>query len=495
MSNLNKDIIYLLFKELQYDKKSLQSCLSVNKTWCEVIIPILWKDPWKYLGKGNDKLLLKVILSHLSEELRAYLSKRFNFFLNSYKKPLFDYISFCRHLNFTEIKKIIKNTIDERSEIPNIEKEILNLFVNGNTKFTHLYIPHKFDYQINLIPGVERCFSEIEFLSCNTTVNDKVLTGLTKICKLIKELELFIEVHSNNYGIVKLIQTPKKLFNIRLMTDYYSEIDESFYKVLENSLILHSNNVQHFKITKQPITEILSSFKRLKRLELDDNFRHMKWKCLENLSLPFLQILKTKHVPIKVLSSLIENTSGSLTEISIDIVSHDGINNRKIIQAIYKNCPALKYLKLVIRCCNISELERLLINCQCLDGLYIIIDNILDGYSSEFSDMVINWNSLFEILAKYSPTGLFKFKIYYNVAPKLEFIKLFLDKWKDRHPSHPMLLQTIIPFIGRENTCNNYFDLIEKYKAKGIIKKYDHDVFENTFEDFEWIQERLIRFN
>ncbi|CAG8712472.1 20902_t:CDS:2 [Rhizophagus irregularis] len=406
MANLNKDIIYLLFNELQYDKKTLQSCLLVNKTWCEIIIPILWKDPWKYLGKGNDKILLNIIFSNLLKESRDNLNQRFknSFIISSYQKPLFDYIN-------------------------------------------------------------------------------EVLNGLTKICKSINELDLFIEVHSNNYEIVKLIETPKKLLKIRLMSDYYSEIDESFYKVLENSLILHSNNVQHFKITKQPITNILSSFINLKRLELDDNFRCMKWKCLEKLSLPFLEILKAKHVPIKVLTNLIENTNESLNEISIDYINHDWINNKKIIQAIYKKCPTLKYLKLVIRCCNISELEKLLIKCQYLDGLYILVDNTLDGYGSEFSDKVIDWNSLFEILAKSSPINLFKFKIYYQISPKSEFIKSFFDKWKGRHP---MLLQ----FIGNQNTCKNYFDLIEKYKAEGIIKKCD-DALENTFEDFEWIQKRF----
>ncbi|EXX66822.1 hypothetical protein RirG_120110 [Rhizophagus irregularis DAOM 197198w] len=56
MSQLNTDILYLIFKELQYDKKSLVSCLRVNKTWCEIIIPILWKNPWD----GKKKLLLNM---------------------------------------------------------------------------------------------------------------------------------------------------------------------------------------------------------------------------------------------------------------------------------------------------------------------------------------------------------------------------------------------------------------------------------------------------
>ena len=62
MSKLNSrdSILYLIFKELQ-DEKTLFSYLRVNKTWCETIIPILWKDPWKYLkGKKFKKNLNRI---------------------------------------------------------------------------------------------------------------------------------------------------------------------------------------------------------------------------------------------------------------------------------------------------------------------------------------------------------------------------------------------------------------------------------------------------
>jgi len=90
-----------------------------------------------------------------------------------------------------------------------IQNEILNLFINNNTKFTHLYIPYQFDYQIHLIPGAKNCFSELEFLSCNTSINDNIVSGLAEICISIKELELNITIENNNYGIAKLIETPK----------------------------------------------------------------------------------------------------------------------------------------------------------------------------------------------------------------------------------------------------------------------------------------------
>ncbi|RIA81212.1 hypothetical protein C1645_881730 [Glomus cerebriforme] len=479
MSKLNNDIIYLIFEKLQDDKKTLLLCLLVNKTWCEMIVPVLWRDPWKYLKNGNEKLLINVIISHLSSQLRNNLSQEIDFLKNSYQKPLFDYISFCRHLKLYEIEKII-NIINKKSLIPNIENEIFKLFINEKTKFTHLYIPRQFIRKIHLIPEAEHCFSELQFLSCYSTINDDILPGLTELCKSIKELELFIvEGKYYNYEIIKLIETPKKLFNIRFLTKYHSIIDETFCKILENSLIKHSNNIQYFTIIIQPITNILSSFVNLKRLELDNGFRHMAWNCLENLSLPLLQILKAKGIPIEVLTSLVENTRGHLVEIKIDYISHDVISNKRIIQAIYQNCPNLKYLKLLFRNSNILELEKLLINCQYLSGLYILVNTMFDELNRD-GDHMIDWDYLFEILTKSSPNGLFKFKLYFDESPKLESFISFFDNWNGRHP---MLLQTIkLDFY-------EYFDLIEKYKDKGIVKKFDYAL--HLFEDFEWIQKKI----
>jgi hypothetical protein len=471
MSELNEDILYLIINEIQNDKKALHSCLSVNKTWSEIIIPILWKNPWKYLKKGKEKLLLNIIFSHLSEKSKE-LSQLTNFFNQSYEKPLIDYIRFCKHLNLIEIIKMI-NTIDEKTKIPNFQKEIFNIFINGNTKFTHLYIPYRFSYQIHLIPGAKRCLSELQFLSCNTSVNDNILTGLMGMCNTIREIEVSMlsnEKISNSYGIVKLIEAQKKLSSVHFLANY-QKINEAICEELENSLIKHANTIQYFETTKQPITKFLSTFINLKRLELNDNFVYMAWNHLENLTLPSLQNLKARSVPVKVLASLIENTSGYLTEIKIDRIRHDVNNNKRIIQSIYQNCPMLKYLKLLFLSSNFLELEKLLIYCKYLKGLYIIFEDVW------FSYVTINWNHLLEILTKSSPTGLFKFKFYYSIIPKLEFLKLFFDNWKSREP---MLLQTT-------RMCKDeYIDLIEEYKAKGIIKKFNDNLY--AFDDFEWIQ-------
>jgi hypothetical protein len=468
MSKLNGDVLYLILKELNNDKNTLHSCLLVNKTWCETIIPILWRNPWKYLNFQKEKFLLDIIILHLSEESRNKLKNQsIDFSLNSYNKPLFNYINFCKHLNLNAIEKLVKD-----SKIQINYNDIICLFINENTKFTHLYIPRKFDYLIHHNFGAERCISEIEFLSCNTNINDNSLAGLTKLCKSIKELELIISEENNNHGITKLIEVQKSLINVRLLANYknynyYEAHDESSWKVLENSLIKHANTIQHFMTDKRPTTNILSYFKNLKSLELNgDNLDYCeKWNCLENLSLPFLQALKSKNVRFSNLTNLIENTNGYLTELSINnsIATND-------IQTIYNKCPNLKYLKLPLRGNNFFELEKLLINCQYLDGLFII------------GTFISDWKRCFEILAKSSPTNLFKFKFKSLINIEYEHLKLFFDNWRVRSPSHPMLLQLTSYHHSSSINMRNK-DLIEKYKAEGIIKFVNH----LCNEDFEWI--------
>src|SRR2546430_12700404 len=89
MSKLNRDVLYLIFENFQDDKKTLHTCLLINKTWCEIIVPILWKNPWKFLKKEKEKMLFNIIISHLSDELKNNLkiqSNSNNILINSYKR-------------------------------------------------------------------------------------------------------------------------------------------------------------------------------------------------------------------------------------------------------------------------------------------------------------------------------------------------------------------------------------------------------------------------
>ena len=75
MSRLNKDILFLIFEELQDDSKSLFSCLMVNKIWCETVIPILWRNPWRYdIDYRNKSYLFAIFISCLSNDTKEFLA-------------------------------------------------------------------------------------------------------------------------------------------------------------------------------------------------------------------------------------------------------------------------------------------------------------------------------------------------------------------------------------------------------------------------------------
>ncbi|CAB5375834.1 unnamed protein product [Rhizophagus irregularis] len=272
-----------------------------------------------------------------------------------------------------------------------IRNNILKLFINKNAKYTHLYMPSYHDDH-HFIPGAEQCLSEIKFLRCDGRVHDKNLTMLTKVCKSIKELHLFLYDSNNNYGISKLIENQKSLFGISFLNTYSSYYNNSFCKVLEKSLVKHANTIQYFSTFVQPQTQILASFVNLKTLILNNcEFDRRRWYFIENVSLPSLQFLDANTINTESLTSLIKNS---------------------------------------------------------------------------------DWGNLFNILAASSPSSLFKFTFYFPVNnPELKSLKLFFDTWEGRHPMS-LIIFTESNFTNTKNTKKQLDDLINSYKAKGVIKEF-----------------------
>src|SRR5581483_6795782 len=99
----------------------------------------------------------------------------------------------------------------------------------------------------------------------------------------------------------------------------------------------------------------------------------------------------------------------------------------------------------------------LLINCLHLNELYII-DYISNNWGDDNDDNIFNWGRLFEVLTRFSPTSLFKFKFYFYETPELKSLKLFFDNWKGRHP---MLFGTVKYIWGNWGWDDKYLDLME----------------------------------
>src|ERR1051326_646165 len=75
MAKLNVDCLFRIFN--QVNKNSLHSCLFVNKEWCNIAVPILWKKYSKnflFIEKENRKKISNTIFSCLPLSSRQLLS-------------------------------------------------------------------------------------------------------------------------------------------------------------------------------------------------------------------------------------------------------------------------------------------------------------------------------------------------------------------------------------------------------------------------------------
>ncbi|PKY59773.1 hypothetical protein RhiirA4_482792 [Rhizophagus irregularis] len=485
MLQLNVDILFLIFEELKNDTKSFYSYLLVNKTWCIMTVPILWRDPNIIsLSDEAKRKLFDVIFLHLSKESRDILKSRgiSNLFSETYQHPLFNYISFWKHLDLFFIEGlifqgnikgsnifIIKNEIMKLfikgSNIFIIKNEIMKLFINENTRFIHLYIAQNFNYKVHSIPGAEHCLSGLESFSCRSCVDQSILEGLSSICKSIKRLKFFVESFNVNinFGIIKLIEAQKNLNEVHLFN--YS-VTKSFEGLIEKSLIKHADTIQYLRIRSAPVTKFLSYLVNLSSLEIEFMDPWNNLNNFENFSVPNLKILRTKQVPYNILVNLIENTKGYLTEINTFYnFSYEIVNIELIIQAIYKNCLNLKYLLFSSNNSNsiIPEFETLLIKCQFLNELILLIH--------DHNDYAFSWDKLFIVLAKSSPISLLRFKFYSISMFNLKDIALFFYNWKNRNPMTLGICNNN-SYFNKRSKNKPLEDLCEKYKLKGIIKKY-----------------------
>jgi hypothetical protein len=128
-----------------------------------------------------------------------------------------------------------------------------------------------------------------------------------------------------------------------------------------------------------------------------------------NLSFPHLETLNIGRFPIETVINIIENTTGHLIELSIE---REYVENKKLIQAIYQNCPKLKYLKMMFHLKDLLGLKKILINCQDLNELYIVAAEYI-------------WDDLFKLLAEFSPTNLYKFKFVLMIIMSESLVKFF----------------------------------------------------------------------
>ncbi|CAB5197583.1 hypothetical protein RhiirA5_426140 [Rhizophagus irregularis] len=465
MEEINLDCLVLIFNVLIKDEKSLHSCLLVNKKWCNIVVPILWKRC--FLGEINEKLC-NVILSFLPSSSKKLLSNN-DIKLPSLtlsKFPLFNYISFCRYISPDNVDKIINIVLknlcnDHRRNL--MEQEIYKLFISQCKNVKYLCWTTR--QPLTLFPGASIFFSQLYELYINIdSVNSDALYELAQICKDLNTLS--ISGYCNIPNLFYLIDAQRNLKKLSL----HAEVDEKtgncgkeLSKALRNRTTINSlylNSIDNIVLSS------LTTLVNLKKLTI------LHWKNYKEIQqylaiyeFPNLQqlILRQGHLSsFKEISLLIEKTMGNISEIDIVTINKTAKEAEILIKAIVDNCPKISDLYTYIEPKDFIHVKTLLLNCR---FLRIIELRSLEFFINENDNNI--GDELLDIFILFSPKSLDNISISGFWKYSIDAFNRFFEGFRKRPLQH---FNIIFDKLSYSNITSNHKIIIRKYINEGVVK-------------------------
>jgi hypothetical protein len=484
MFKLNKNTLFLIFEELQDDSRSLFSCLMVNKLWCETVVPILWRNPWRYnINYSNNSYLFSIIVSYLSDDIKKFLMRQGIQLLSiPYQLLLFDYLSFCRSININIINIIISIGSSLAYNQFLLQQEFYNLFMK---KFQLKYLDMRsIKHQIFYFPEAKTRLESLYELKCDTSIDSSYFYGLARLCQYIQRLIIVNAIPKSNYGIAKLIEVQKNLKYFEWIDNFNNEYFTDPYKEIFLELEKKADNLNHLKLFFKYydsfnyilMQRLLPKLHKLKTLIINE-FSFINENLLKTLVYNDLEILNIDFITIEETSIIIENSGGHLKMVSIrpyDFIYYE-VNFNEVslnfIRKIYENCPLIEYLSLAFLPSkeHFIEFEKLLNVCQSLKSLLLITSNY---YTRETKEKKLeNGEEILKVLIKSAPTNLREIRFFNDFKFSLKALKEFLKSWKGCALT---IITSDTIYEGED-----YKELINKYKNDGVIKDFKCESLEN----------------
>ncbi|RGB31129.1 hypothetical protein C1646_764453 [Rhizophagus diaphanus] len=445
MEFLVKDVLVLIFTELLDDLDSLHSCSLVNKTWCELAMPLLWKDsyqcPYKYKKESREKYY-NIIAHFLPNNPEDPLPQnKIVLPLNKFPKgPMLEYMNYIALFTPACIEDMVKLTINDEVEDSKYKKKILERelyklsFIKcRNVKDFHWCTKEK----LNLYPNAKKLFSNLnslkihheDFINSNTS-----LTELGKICQDLTDLDVR-DCHKDTLDLASFIKIQKNLQSLCLAFD---EV-EGQYNLLsdvikEKAASLKKITIRYNVTFLSPI--VIPSLENIQHLVLNnscgESYRSVKWDewehYLSTASFPNLQYLETLYLPISIIRLIIEKSDKNISEINICLCPPGSrnykIDNKQLIKAISTYCPKLKFLAIDIDNNNFGEMFMIFLNCTQLEKV---------TFSTNANNNILSdGDELLNVMIQTIPTTLHEITFRENWSFSLEELESFIIDWKSK---------------------------------------------------------------
>jgi hypothetical protein len=469
MTTLNIDCLILIFYKM--NKNSLYSCLLVNKEWCNVVVPILWKKySWRWSRRLGDKVtrrmrLYNTILSCLPSSSKQLLSDN-NIKLPStilLKEPLFNYISFCKFPNavyIIEIVKMVFESFNTRRPKQNLfEQEIYKLFISQCRNVKKLC--WSTSQPLLLLPGASTCFSRLYSLSINaTTVGSNSLYEVAQIYRDFGEI-IIDNCFQDIPGLISLIEAQRNLKRVRISPNNF---EKKTCRELGEALLKKSDTIDFLGLGSISIIppSFLTSFANLKGISITNHEEQVNITEI----IQFEHYLSISEFPdLERLEMLIKKTHGNISGVAIISDAYkDTKDITMFIEAIVENCPKIRALRTHIEPKYFINIKQLLLNCKKLEGIWFDSLDTIVGAGE-------NGDELLDILTKFSPSTLTKIYISRDWKYSIDSFEKFFESCRERRLRH-------FGFVhGRKNyITKDHEEIIKKYIKEGVILKSNIDL-------------------
>ncbi|CAB5216569.1 unnamed protein product [Rhizophagus irregularis] len=262
--NLIPDCLLEIFSYLKYDRKTLFSCIRVNRLWCRLAIPILWSSPFKYYSQSYTYKIINTYITCLNIQDKVILKNLGlkNCLINM--KSLFYYPRFLESFvidNYTlGLKKWVKENFQNENLLRAqqiVDNMMMDLIFNDNCslkKFKYVnYIEiSRIDFLKKLSNLNLSLINTFEFLGHGyskemySNILPKLFNQMSKTSRNIKHLSLYFPKTMSTKTMTTTTTTPTTSSTTTLTNSTTSSTTMSttfnYYMIDNNNLISITEN-------------------------------------------------------------------------------------------------------------------------------------------------------------------------------------------------------------------------------------------------------------
>ncbi|RIA92652.1 hypothetical protein C1645_820387 [Glomus cerebriforme] len=379
-SSFNKLDVECLEKILEYcsnNTSTLFKCILVNRLWCHIAIPLLWRNPFEYLKfqkHDHGWQLIRTYLCCLPDNEKKIVNE---WILQSdIQTPLFDYPRYLKCFDtfgfqeaMTKWKRHHWRTVWERLGHFDVDKaigDILFRSCKGLDSLCIIFFAYSqnieyFEEPSNALTNLQTCkiVHDLQGRYYNYTENREQVTLIdnfniiTRYAHNIKNLEINLPVNregKTGHKLVELLENQKNLENFVVREFWDIILTANIFETLKlqcNTL----NSLSFIRLTHfhEKLSHLLNSCPNLKTLrflepDIRDDSEISPFNCkLNNFCVwgkPMIsQFIINPDVTFQldIIKSIIETSSSTLTKLAL------GTFTKELCTTIFQ-CSNLKFL-------------------------------------------------------------------------------------------------------------------------------------------------------